>query len=147
MGNLLTSVKLDRVQAATAAGTSAINCDVVDTAGYEGVVFFTTFGTITASAVTSIKVQQGQVSNLSDAADLAGTGITVADDDDGQTFAVEVYRPRERYLRAVISRGTANAVVGEVYALLYGPAVQPVTNTVTDDVTVEIHISPAEGTA
>lgn len=46
------------------------------------------FGTITASAVTSIKVQQGAASDLSDAADLLGTGITVAADDDNQIVAV-----------------------------------------------------------
>ena len=147
MGNFLTANKLDRVEAATAAGTTDIESAIVDMAGYEGVVFFTTFGTITSGAVTSIKVQQNTANSTSGMADLTGTGITVADDDDGQTFAIEVYRPREQYLQCVVDRGTQNAVVGEIYAIRYGAAVQPVTNTVADTLTAEIHISPAEGTA
>jgi hypothetical protein len=139
---------LKRVKAATAAGTGdTISSDVVDTAGFAGVLFFTTFGAITATAVTSVKAQQGAASDLSDAADLEGTAQSVADDDDGQTFAIDINQPRERYVRMQVVRATANAVIGEIYALLYGPRSLPQTSVVTDNLSLETHVRPAEGTA
>jgi len=62
-----------------ASGTADRNGVVLDMANWEGVLMVVKFATIAAGAVTSIKAQQGAASNLSDAADLAGTGQTVAD--------------------------------------------------------------------
>lgn len=130
-----------------AAGTSDVNSDVVDTQGFEGVRFIAGFGAITAGAVTSIKVQQGTAANLSDAADLAGTGVTVADDDDNQIAIVDVYKPRERYLRVAFDRGTQNAVIDLLVAELYGPREKPITEDAAIVIAAEMHVSPAEGTA
>lgn len=130
-----------------AAGTTAINGATLDMSGYEGVLFLCVMGAITATAVTSLKAQQGNASNMSDAADLAGTGITIADDDDNQVFVLDVYRPQERYVRPVVSRGTANAVVQSCLAVQYGARSRPTVINVTDLVTAEKHVSPAEGTA
>lgn len=148
MAGYFADMKLTLVEAATAAGSSAITSATVDMAGYDSVLFFTTVGTITSGAVTSIYVQQSSDDGSSDAyAALAGTGITIADDDDGETFGVEIIRPRERYLQCVVSRATQNAVVGEIYALQYNGRSRPVTNTVTDVSTFESHESPSEGSA
>lgn len=141
-------VKFTLAEAATVAGTADIESAVYDMAGFEGIVFMTTFGTITSGAVTSIKAQQGTDATVTDAADLLGSAITVADDDDGQTFMIDIYRPRERYVRCVVDRGTQNAVVGEIYALQYDKrGVLPIVNTVANTLTLETHVSPAEGTA
>lgn len=130
---------------AGAAGTDDINGATLDMAGFEGVLIEVTFGAITAGAATSIKAQQGAASNLSDAADLAGTAQTIADDDDGQIFYIDLYRPTERYVRVVVDRGTQNAVVASATYLQYGAHDQPVSHGAT--VSGELHISPAEGTA
>jgi hypothetical protein len=140
--------KLTLVAAATAAGVTDINSSSVNMAGYDAVTFFTTFGAITAGAVTSIKVQQSSDNGSVDTfADLTGTAITVADDDDGQMFGVEIIRPREQYLRLVVDRATQNAVVGEIYALQYRSRSKPISNTVANLATFESHAGPAEGTA
>lgn len=146
---MLDNVKLRLVKAASAAGQTAVTSDPVDMADYDAVLFFTTAGAITASAVTSIKVQQSSDSGGSPDtwADLLGTGVTIADDDDGQTFGIQIIRPRERYLRLYVSRGTANSAFGEIYALQFGGDRLPIANTVTDLLTFESHESPAEGTA
>lgn len=142
------NVRLTLVEAATAAGTTDIESAGVDMSDWEGVMLFTTVGTITSGAVTSWKVQQSDDDGVTDAySDLEGTGITIADDDDGQTFGTDLYRPKKRYVRAYIDRGTQNAVVGEIYALRYNGLRLPATNTVADTLTLELHVSPAEGTA
>lgn len=144
--NFLTDIKVLPVEAATGAGQTTIESAVVDTKGYEGVVFLVAAGTIDSSAVTKLKVQQGEQAGGGDMADLVGTGVTIAADDDGQSFAVEVHKPRERYVRAVITRATADSAFGVITAFLYGGD-GPQNNNVTDVITSEIHLSPAEGTA
>lgn len=143
--NLSSNVKITKVQNATVAGTSAINATAVDMQGYEGVMFMVTPGTITSGAVTSINAAQS--TDNSSFADLEGSGITIADDDDNQVFWLDVYKPRERYVRLEVARATQNAVIGEIYAIQYGARVMPVDNNVADTITGEVHVSPAEGTA
>ncbi len=130
---------------AGAAATTDITSDAVDTAGCEGVLFIVSFGAITSTAVTSIKVQQCDTSGGS-YADLTGTGQTVADTNDDTTFYVDVFQPREQFLKLVVDRGTANAVVGPIIAIKYNAASRPTTQgaNVTGGETFNW---PAEGTA
>lgn len=139
-------VKTIVVSNAEGAATSDINCAVVDTNGFGALRYIVQFGTITSGAVTSVKAQQGTQVGGGDMADLLGSGITVADDDDDKVFIIDIKNPDERYSRCVIDRGTQNAVIESVIAELYDPR----TAAVTQDSTVggsEQHDAPAEGTA
>jgi len=129
-----------------AAGTTDVSGDIQDMAGFEAVAFAVTFGAITANAVTSVKVQQGDESDLSDAEDVAGSSITVADDDDDQVFISDIIRPEKRYVRVVVDRGTANAVVASALALQYRAKEMPVTQS-ADVGASERHYAPVGGTA
>jgi len=145
--NLGKNTKITRVIDATAAGTSDINGSTIDMQGFEGVLFTVGFDTITASAVTSIKVQQGDESDASDMSDLEGTGVTVADTDDTSVAWIDLFRPAKRYVRVVVDRGTQNAVVDFGLAQQYGPRKMPTTHDATTVLGGEFHASPAEGTA
>lgn len=146
MFSLLKDAKIIRIGNAVAAGTSDIESDVVDTAGYENCCFIALFGALTATAVTSIKVQQCDTSGGS-YADLAGTAASLtAETHDNKIAAVEIHQPKERYLKLVVDRDTANAVVDGVIAILYNGAVSPVTAH-SSVVSAEFHHAPAEGTA
>lgn len=138
-------IKTTRVNNAAAAATTDINTSSVDMAGYEGVRFTVLFGAIVAGAVTSIKAQQSADDSTFN--DLAGSAITVADDDDNQAFVIDVWRPVDRYVRVVVDRGTQNATVDGVIAEQYGPRVLAPTNDATTVGGQEVHASPAEGTA
>lgn len=131
---------------AGAAGTTDINGTTIDMQDYDGVLFVCTFGAITAAAVTSIKAQQGAASDMSDAADLAGTGQTIADDDDGKVFYIDLKNVTERYVRLVVDRGTQNAVVASAEAIQYLASKPPVAAH-GSTVAGETHERPAEGTA
>lgn len=148
MENLLRDVKITRVMNAVAAGTSAQNGSVVDMSGWDGVMFVAALGALTATQVTSLKAQQGQVSNLSDAADLAGTLVgPLADGDGNKCLVLDIYRPQERYVRPVVNRATANAVIDGVIAIQYRGRKTPVTQDTATIAFSEQHVSPAEGTA
>lgn len=140
--NLLNQVKLDLLNAATANGTSTVNGAVVDMAGWDGAIFFTTIQT--AAANNGLKVQQGLDSGLSDGADLLGSLQSSGSSDEG--VIVEVYRPLERYLRPVVVRGTST-VVGEIWCLRYRGRSNPTSNSTAGTQAAKTVVSPVEGTA
>ncbi len=118
--NLSKNFSLVRVVNATAAGTTAINGTHVDMQGWDNVVFVALMGALTASQVTSLKAQNGALANDSDQADITGA-ITpaAADTDSNKALVLEVVRPLLRYVRPVVNRATANAVIDGVIAILY----------------------------
>ena len=138
--NHFKGAKLVLVASAATAATSAVNTDVIDTAGFEGVAIFGTIAVTNAG--NTLKVQQGAAANLSDAADLTGTATATTTN--GDAVLVDVFRPRERYVRGVITR-TASSATGDFYAVLYNPRTEPVTHGATVD--SDYFVSPAEGTA
>lgn len=140
-------IKVTQVVDATAgaAGVTAINSDSVDMEGFEGVLFVAIMGAILATAVTSVNAAQSE--DDSSFADLEGTGQTIADDDDEQLFAIDVYRPGEQYVRVEVSRGTANATVQSVLAIQYGPNSRATAFAVANAINLEQHVAPDEGTA
>jgi len=145
--NLLKNIKVTRVLNAVAAGTTDQNSSILDMQGFDGVLFIAAFGTLTATQVTSLKAQQGAASDLSDAADLAGTATgPLADADGNKLLCLDVYRPQERYVRCVVDRGTANAVIDGVIAIQYAGSKLPISQGTTVAF-AEAHVSPAEGTA
>ena len=129
------------------AASADRNGDIIDMAGYEDAKFIVTAHSVASGAVTSIKVQQGAASNMSDAADLAGTSISIADDDDGEVFVIAITKPKERYLRLVVDKDASNNTDESATVELSGARTLPALENVTDEVTVEVHTSPSEGTA
>ncbi len=132
--------------AAGAAAQTAISGLGIDTQGFESVLFIVSVGPVTAGAVTTVKVQQSADDASADAyADLLGTSVAIADDDDNQQKYIDIVKPRERYLRLSVARATQDATVSAV-AILYGKRAGPVTQP-SGETEGETHISPAEGTA
>lgn len=141
------AVKTIRVMNAVAAGITDQNSSIVDMKGFGGVRFVALFGALTATQVTQIKVQQDTDSAGGTMADLAGTNTgPLADADGNKMLITEIIQPRERYVRCVVDRGTANAVIDGVIAELFGPAAEPVAKDATV-IAQEVWLAPAEGTA
>lgn len=138
------SIFIASTTTAGAAGTSAITSSAVDTAGYDGVLFIVPVGAIVSGAVTSLKVQQCDTSGGS-YADLTGTNQTIADTDDDKLFYVDVFQPKEQFLKLVVSRATQNATIGGIIALRYNAGSRPASQG--SNVSGENFNWPAEGTA
>jgi hypothetical protein len=147
-GHLSDLVKTVRVVNATAAGTTDINGTGVDMAGYDAVRFVAGVGALTATQVTKLKAQQSSDDDDADAyADIEGSAAgPLADGDGNDLLITDLIRPTERYVRPVVDRGTANAVVDFVIAELYRSRDLPVTQdgTVIDVAKVA---NKGEGTA
>lgn len=139
--NLSKNVKITPVMAYSADISGSTNGTEVDMQDFEGVMFVGgALGTVNAG--NYYKVQQDTATGMASAADLTGTKITPGDN--GDSICLDVYRPRERFVRIVLVGGAASTG-GAVYAIQYGPKKMPTSHASTVD--TETHISPAEGTA
>lgn len=144
---LARNTKATLVKTTVAAGTTDIQSDAVDMAGYEGVVFYISMGAITGSAVTSANVQQSSTAALAGTeVDILGSKITIADDDDNQMAIIDLYRPSKRYVNAIVLRATQNSVINSIIAVQYGSGKLPATNDTATVIGALTLISPAEGT-
>src|SRR5262245_56782709 len=141
---LSNGVKITKVQDHTTAGTTAVNSDGVDMAGFEGVLFVTSFGT--AAANNTVNAAQSDANGPADHfTALAGARAARGGASDEDAW-LDIYRPRKRYVRLEAARGTSSTLES-IWAIQYGPRKLPVDNTTTGTIAGEAHVSPAEGTA
>ncbi len=142
---MLSENTLISVGAAYSAGTTDVTGATADMADWDGIMVVLALSAIATGAVTTLKLQQGSASDLSDAADLLGTGSSIADTDDDGVVVLDLYQPRERFVRAYLDKDGSNSVAGTILYIRYRGKEAPVTQG--SGVTVERHQSPAEGTA
>lgn len=140
MPQLSGQVKLTKVKDHSTAATSAVDSDSVDMAGWEGVLFVTSFGTANADNTVNL----AQSSDDSSFTDLEGTKVSSGSSD--EDVWLDVYMPAERYVRLEAVR-TASSTLESIWAIQYGPSKLPVDNTTSGTIIGEAHVSPAEGTA
>lgn len=129
---------------AYASGTADREGAILDMAGYDGVLMVVHWSAIHNSATLSIKAQQGAEVGGGDMADLAGTSQTIAGTYDDKVSFIDVYQPRERYVRLYVDKDTSNAVAESAMYYQYKARTQPVTQDAS--VAGEQFVSPAEGT-
>lgn len=140
--NFFNRNKLVKVADHTASGTSDVTSSIVDTAGFQSVVFFTSLST--ANATNTMKVQQNTANQTTGMADLTGTSVTSGSSD--EDICVEIHKPLERYLQVVVARGAATTCES-IWALLYNGDSSISATAVSGTAAAEAHVSPAEGTA
>ena len=140
---LYSNIEIREVEAPVAAASNTDNnSDIIDMAGYEGIIFVAPIEDSVATGVATLTVEQNTANSDSGMAAIAGASATktcaVNDDINGTLLIVEVYRPRERYVQAVCTSATANIAFGTVTAILYGNRKVPATEhaTVSDSATV-----------
>ena len=139
--NLSGSIKITKVADHSSAATSAVNSTYVDMAGYEGVIFMTSFGT--ANADNTINAAQCDTSG-GIYADLEDTSVTSGTSD--EDVWIDVYRPSDRYVRCEAVR-TESSTLESIWAIQYGARKKAVDNTTSGTITGETHISPDQGDA
>lgn len=148
MNSLLHNTEVIRVMNAVAAGTTNQNSSGVKCDDCESVTYMALFGTLTASAVTGIKIQQSDDNGVADDwTDVEGSAVAIPQANSNDMLLAEHVRPQKLYSRCVVTRGTANAVIDGVIAIKHGLRKKP---GVHDSATVAgslVLTAPAEGTA
>lgn len=143
--NLFKNVKITKVKDYSSDATGAVTSDVVDMQNYDGVVFFTTFAVANNDNYLKAQQDENDAVGFGDPEDLAGSKVVAASTND--VTWLDVYRPRQRYIRAYGERGGATTALGEIYAIQYNGRKLAETNLVTNEVIGKLLISPIAGTA
>lgn len=144
---MINELDFEYVEAAVAAAANTdVDSDIVDMAGYDGVIFKTLITDSVDTGVASLIVEGDDANATGGMLPLAGASavITSAANDDlnGKYLVVDVYKPVFRYMRANVKSGTANIAFGETVAIKYRARKQPVTHT---DVAKSAYVaSPAQ---
>ena len=106
---------------AVAAGTTNINCSSYDLVGsfggpYDSALVIVNLNALSATQNTTVK-WQGAADNAT-WNDLAGTHQGPPNDNQSNTLLIsDIFRPQYRYVRPVVTRGTANAAIDAVELL------------------------------
>lgn len=142
-GFLSDCVKITKIADHSTAATSAVTSATVDMAGYDGALFFSSFGT--ADATNSLKLQQSSDDAASDAySDLEGTSVASGTSD--EDVWIDITNPAKRYLKLVATRG-ASSTLESMWVIQYKARSVPVDNTTSGTIIGEQFNGPAEGTA
>ncbi len=134
--------KLIKLTGHTTASTTTVVSASVDMAGYDGVQFFTSFGT--ANATNQIKAAESTATS-SGFGDLLGTLVAVGASDEDQF--IDIRKPNDRYVRIEAIRSGASSTLESIWALQYGARDVAVDNTTAGTLTGEQHVTPSTGTA
>ena len=102
-----------------AAGTTPVKGTGVEMSDASGAEFFAHLGALTANHDTYLKLQHSNTDVDGDYVDIPNARTANAvDADANKTLRISIYKPRKRYVRAVLHRGTANAVLNGMYCNL-----------------------------
>ena len=146
--NLLKNVKVQEVLAPVAAGSSIdSNSDILDMQNWDGVIFIVPITDSVATGVATLTIEQNTANSDTGMAALSGATATATcstnDDLNNTLLIVDCYRPRERYVQAVVTSATANIAYGNMIAIQYEGRKAPVTQPATVQASTQV-ISPAE---
>ncbi len=125
------NVKIVHCLGAVAAGTTNQTGSEIDMQGYDGVVFVADIGALTATQVTALEAQGSNTSGSEAAFTTPAVTAPMADADSNKVLVLDIFRPVTRYLKPTVLRGTANAVINCVIAILYNVDHAPITDDAT----------------
>ena len=133
--NLSKNVKVDQVLGYFAAAQTTRKTDIIDMAGYEGLMLIFEFGTLLATGTIACDIN-GNSTNATGGTKLAG-GATYTVTAAGALLAksaivVDIYQPDPasyRYLEGMITLGTANTLILGVTAIRYNGKKKPELTT------------------
>lgn len=132
MLSLLKDCKITRVENAAAAGTTDLDTDVLDMAGYDGVLFIALLGDATSGSVLELQAFGNTANSTSSPTPVELTADSVtytagASDADNKLMIVDVIRPAYRYVFGRLVIDTQNCVVDGIVAIQYRSRSVPVT--------------------
>jgi len=134
MNNFLNNCKVTYVLAPVADGQAASATSILDMKGWDGVAFIALTGDVTSGCVLTLAAQQDELNGSGGMASLTGTATYTAlsaSDADNKALILDVQKPNKRYVRALFTSATQNAVKAGVIAIQYRGTHLPATQDTT----------------
>lgn len=135
-GYLSDNIKITKVKDHTTAGTSAVESDEVDMAGFDGVAFVTSYGTPATNNILTMEHSDTSGSGFAASVALKTSGSS------DEEVVVDVQRPTKRYVRASAARGTSSTCES-IYAIQYKSRSLPQDNSVSGTIALGQFNAPA----
>lgn len=147
MVSLLDKVQSQLVSGSVAAGQTTITpSSYIDTANFDGVLIGVVLGTINSGATVEVQVHgsNASTSGYGQMVDEEGRQVKVAsaDTDDNKIVWIDVVKPRNRYIKPIVVRGSADSAVASIVALKYNSRTTPVGQHTSTQAGSYIAISP-----
>ena len=134
-GFLSGQVKITKLADHASADTSAVESAVLDTNGFDAVLFLTSFGVADPGNLITV---HGAAASGGPFAATTATASTGASDED---VAIDLHLPTSRYLKVVATRG-ASSTLESIWAIQYHPRTSGSTNAVAGTSAVGQFIGP-----
>jgi hypothetical protein len=128
MRNLSKNVKVIQVLGYFAAGQTTRDSDIVDMAGYDGVMFVLGIGASSvATGVATLTAQSNSLNQTTGMAAISGSAAagTIPATPAKATIIVDVYRPQQEFVRGEVTIATANVELLGMVAILYNSDKKP----------------------
>ncbi|HEX4499849.1 MAG TPA: hypothetical protein VH187_01580 [Scandinavium sp.] len=113
---------------AQTAGSTAVDGTSIDMTAYDGVMFVASVGALTATQVTTLQAKGSNDNTTFNPFTTNAQTLAMADADSNKLLVLDIFRPMTRFVRPTINRGTANAVINCVIAILYNADKLPSTD-------------------
>ena len=130
---LTSNLKITKLADHAAANTTDVTSAELDMAGFDGVVFLTSFGTAAANNLVTV---HAAATSGAEAATTTTCGSGTSDED----VIVDVINPGYRFLKLVASRGTSSTLES-IWAVQYGARAK----NQSSDVSGTSNVAQAEG--
>lgn len=94
-------------------GGAAVNGAAVDMSGWDGAMFILHIGAITGAGTLAARVERDDNSGFNSATNITNAAlVNVTNTNPNSIAVIDVWRPSERYVRAVLTQGTNTVVAG-----------------------------------
>ena len=132
MNHLTHETKLSRASNSASAATTAINGAIIDTQGFDEIRAIAVLGDVTSGCVLTLTLEENDVNSGTGMTAISGASATFtagASDADNKLLIVDWIKTAKRYVRPVLTRTTANAVVDAILVEQAQPRALPVTQS------------------
>lgn len=123
MNTIFTDAKAAQAISPQSGNNATVTGTTIDLAGHDGIEFVCAVGA--QDATVTFKVQTGDDSGLSDAADVAGLSQAFTATDDNKVTILSLRKSTKRYARVVATLGNGTAQLVSAIGLLVGGKTMP----------------------
>lgn len=124
----VTQEKYSQILATVAAGQTDQTSSILNMANYDEIVIGLHMGAIVSGSVVTALIQEGDQSDLSDAATVSGSSVTIADTADGKMWVWRIPRRKKQYFRLKVTRATQDATIAAAWAIQRKGRLSPETD-------------------
>ncbi len=140
MRPLLEDIKLTKVADPAAAAITDVESTSLNMAGFDGVLFMTSYGTPAANNAIHAEHSDDDLTFE----DIEGSEVDLGGASD-EDQAIDIFRPTKPFVRCVGLRGT-ESTLGDIWAVQYRGRNAPNVNDLVGTIATNSLVSPISGT-